>query len=114
MHNTPNDCSDETINRLFEQLPQFLGGVPLTNAETVVSGRTNELRKSHIIDLQKRYEIVVTELPTLYRLPEFEAVDLRTFDAEPEARFHIKGRGATESAAILDLLEQLAAEVAKG
>lgn len=47
--NTPNDASDDTINRLFEELAPIVGGLPLTNAETLASGRVNEQRSEYVL-----------------------------------------------------------------
>lgn len=71
-------------------------------------------KSARIIDLQRRYDIAVNQLPTLFRLEEWEAYDRVTFDHDPNSRWHIKGRAHSSTDAVGDLLEKIAAEIAKG
>lgn len=72
-------------------------------------------KASRIIDLQRRYDIALNRVPTLYRFGEqWEAIDRVTFDHDPTSRWHIVGRGSSTQEATSDLLEKLGAEVAKG
>lgn len=68
-----------------------------------------------VIDLRKRYDIAMNHRPW-HRCKEqrFECYDRVSFDPDPESRWHIFGYGASSTEATSDLLQQIAAEVAKG
>jgi hypothetical protein len=68
---------------------------------------------TRVIDLQRKYDIGITKLPTLFSQPDqWEAIDRVTFDPDPESRWHIKGRGDSIGEATSDLLAQIAEQVA--
>jgi hypothetical protein len=100
--NTPNDCSDDTINQLWEGaiLPNVL------NPETMFSGATDRL-----IDLHRKYDFEYTRFPS--RPGSWVCRDLITFDPDPESQWHIIGYGDTREQALLDVLEQIASVVAR-
>jgi hypothetical protein len=101
--NTPNHCSDDTINQLWEGgpiLPNVL------NPETMFSGATDRL-----IDLHRKYDFEYTRFPS--RPGSWVCRDLITFDPDPESQWHIIGYGDTREQALLDVLEQIAYVVAR-
>jgi hypothetical protein len=102
--NTPNDCSDDTINRLWEGGPVLPRDIPpaALNPETMLS---------YVIDLRRKY-IFQFERLGLDRLPEYRCIDVLTFDPDPDSTWHIIGKGSTRGDAQAHLLEQLAYAVA--
>lgn len=65
--------------------------------------------ESNVIDLRRRFDIKTERIPyPLSMPPVWQAIDLVTFDDDPEARLHIIGLGASREEATVDLLEQLA------
>lgn len=99
---SPKDVSDTGINSLWEYAVDLTRKHAL-NAESMFSD----------IDLKRRYQIKAERRPSLYRLPEWFAIDELTFDDEPLSRWHIIGTGQCEEDAKLDLLEKLTAEYAR-
>lgn len=63
-----------------------------------------------IIDLRRRYNIVLSRLPN----NRWQAIDLVTFDDDPEARLHVIGTGESTTEAVSELLDKLAAAAAEG
>ena len=55
------------------------------------------------IDLTRRYKITAERRPSLYRMPEWFAIDELTFDPDPDSLNHIVGTGTTEQDAKMDL-----------
>lgn len=60
-----------------------------------------------LVDLKRRFDIRFTMLPT----GQWEAIDLETFDPDPESGLCLAGHGDTTSEAVNDLLEKIAAAV---
>jgi hypothetical protein len=94
---TPRHASTKLINSLWDYATSLMKQQAV-NAETA------------FIDLKRRYKIKVERRPSLFRLPEYSAIDELTFDPDPISRWHIIGVGESESDAKLDLLEKLNAE----
>lgn len=104
--NTPDHCSDDTINRLWE------GGPVLPKDVDVPAAALNpETMFSYVIDLRRKY-IFQFERLGLDRLPEFRCIDVLTFDPDPDSSWHIIGKGSTRGDAQADLLEKIAYAVA--
>ena len=105
--NTPDHCSDDTINRLWEGGPILPAHVPtesLANPETF-------LGKGYVIDLQRKYAFEFTKCG-VDRRPEYHCIDMLTFDPDPDSRWHLTGYGETSGDAQADLLEKIAYAVA--
>lgn len=58
----------------------------------------------HVTGMGDRPHVKWTLLPS----GEYSAIDLETYDPDPESRLHVTGIGSTSAEAISDLLEQLA------
>jgi hypothetical protein len=101
--NTPNHCSDDTINQLWEGGPVLPS---VLNPETMFSGATERL-----IDLQRKYDFEYTQF--LSRPVSWMCRDRITFDPDPESDWHIIGYGDTREQALMDVLEQIAYLVAR-
>lgn len=98
MANRPIDMDDASFNELYERYVEPL------NAETIFSNPT-----SMLIDLQRRYKLAY-QFHGTYRGREYwSVVDENTYDG-PESPI---GTGSSPSEALMDLLEQIAAEVVK-
>lgn len=95
MLRTPDEASDETIERL------------MLNAETILGNKP----VSVVIDLRRKYAFV-TRMVGTYRKPLYECIDTITYDPDPDGTFHCIGYGATEGEAKGDLLEKIAWAVA--
>lgn len=118
MKPSPLHMSPEDINRLVEEgsigLLDQLGPPPVLNAETLLSGRVNELwpggpelpaeTPRRMFDLHYEY--------TSYAPPSerWTCVDWNTYDGAPDSEgcSTFIGRGRTEHEARIDLLEQFA------
>ncbi len=93
--NTPEDCPTVVLNELFEKYVEPMQmDKPTFNAETVMSGRTNEIDLKRFPELKPEYD----EVPTGYA-----CWDGNSYDG-PGCPI---GYGPTPQCALLNLLEQL-------
>ena len=107
--NTPSHCDTQMIAELFEKYVEPMQMKPLFNAETVMSGRTNE------IDLTKRpYDIDVRHEPSAPSFERWSAIDLNTYDGGLDAPGNFIGRGSTPHLARMALLDRFAEYDAEG
>ena len=84
-------------------------GVRLTaNPETILGDKP----ATPVIDLRQRIDVCMNYRPWL-RADQYECFDRETFDADPDSRWHIFGRGETSGEAVKDMLKQIAIERAK-
>ena len=88
----------------------WLAGKPgvrlTTNPETLLGNKP----VAPVIDLRQRYDIRVTNCGR----GVYQAIDLVTYDPEPEATLNVVGWGESPSEATTDLLEKLAELAAQG
>jgi hypothetical protein len=104
-----DDTEYERAEKLFgADMKQAEAIARVLNPELVMNDRHVS---AAVIDLRKTYNITLTRLPT--RCEQWEAIDLVTFDPDPESRWHIRGIGDSTCDAISDLLQQLAEEALK-
>lgn len=101
--NTPDHCSDDTINELWEGGPALPS---VLNPETMFHGA-----RSYVIDLRRKYAFEYRMIGT-FRRTQWECVDVLTFDPDPDSRWHCIGYGKTQGEAQGDLLEKIAYAVA--
>lgn len=102
--NTPDHCSDDTINRLWE-------GGPTLPREIPAGALNPETMFSYVIDLRRKYAFEF-ERTGVDRSPEYRCIDLLTFDPDPDSTWHLFGYGETRGQAQCDLLEKIAYAVA--
>ena len=94
---TPSHATDALINNYWEIATDLMkqSARAALNAETM------------FIDLQRPHQIKTEQRPSLYRLPEWSAIDLLSFDPDPSSSNHVIGTGETAADAKLDLLDKL-------
>ena len=98
--NSPMHCDTQVIAELFEKYvePMQMKKPPMLNAETMVSGRLNE------IDLRRLYDIRQEVMPN----GEIWTYDDNSFDPDPESGWNCIGRDRDPHESLLDLLDQIA------